>query len=158
MTTQTTQSKQYDIRNARTADAGAILALLEASDLPTVGVVDALSGFLVAESNGTIVAVVGVEPCSSEFALLRSTAVHPAWRNHGLGRKLVERAIASARAERIEALYLLTTTAEDYFPSFGFVRVARESVPESVRATDEFRSACPASAVAMALSLSQAAT
>jgi amino-acid N-acetyltransferase len=57
--------------------------------------------------------------------------------------------IAAAEARGLHALYLLTTTAEHYFPSFGFKKVAREEVPEAVRATDEFTRACPASAVAM---------
>jgi amino-acid N-acetyltransferase len=49
----------------------------------------------------------------------------------------------------LQALYLLTTTAERYFPSFGFSVTTREKVPDAVRDTVEFRSACPASAVVM---------
>ena len=67
------------------------------------------------------------------------------WRGRGLGRRLVERAIAEAEAKRYEALYLLTTTAERYFPSFGFEPIERSDVPASIKATEEFRSACPAS-------------
>ena len=48
-----------------------------------------------------------------------------------------------------KALYLLTTTAESYFPSFGFAPTSREAVPEDVRATAEFQGACPASAAVM---------
>lgn len=47
------------------------------------------------------------------------------------------------------AVYLLTTSAESYFPKFGFVRVTREHVPASVKESIEFRSACPASAIVM---------
>ena len=57
--------------------------------------------------------------------------------------------IADAEARGIRALYLLTTMAERYFPSFGFRQVGRESVPADLRATAEFQSACPASAVVM---------
>ena len=63
---------------------------------------------------------------------------------------LVNRAIADAESRGIRALYLLTTTAEHYFPSFGFAKVERATIPETVRATKEFTHACPASAVAMA--------
>ena len=121
-----------------------------------VGVAEALSQFLVAESGDGIVGVVGLESCCDRYALLRSTAVHDDWRGRGLGRKLVERAIAEAEAQGIDALYLLTTTAESYFPSFGFARVSRDEVPSEVKATDEFQSACPASATVMTLSLSKA--
>ena len=69
--------------------------------------------------------------------------------DEGLGRALVSRAIAEAEARGIRALYLLTTTAERYFPSFGFERVERDAVPAEVLGTAEFRHACPATATAM---------
>jgi amino-acid N-acetyltransferase len=46
-------------------------------------------------------------------------------------------------------VFLLTTTAERFFPQFGFEQIDREQVPPSVRASVEFRSACPASAIVM---------
>jgi N-acetylglutamate synthase-like GNAT family acetyltransferase len=61
--------------------------------------------------------------------------------------------IADAEARGIRGLYLLTTTAEHYFPSFGFRAMPREQVPPDVRDTAEFREACPASAVVMARQL-----
>jgi amino-acid N-acetyltransferase len=47
-------------------------------------------------------------------------------------------------------------TAEHYFPRFGFERIERGAVPEAISETLEFRSACPASAVAMARPLGTA--
>ena len=61
--------------------------------------------------------------------------------------------IAEAESRGIKALYLLTTTAERYFPSFGFVTPSRERVPDEVKQSVEFREACPASATVMALEL-----
>lgn len=136
------------IRRASRGDLRGIERLLVASHLPTDGVADALGGFFVAEHEGTLVGVVGVEACSG-YGLLRSTAVSPEWRGRGLGRQLVKRAIADSEANGVQALYLLTTTAEQYFPSFGFVTTTRASVPDAVRRTSEFTSACPASAVVM---------
>lgn len=104
---------------------------------------------MVATDGNELVGVVGVEPCGTKYGLLRSAVVASRWRGKGVGRDLVERVIADARGRGVEALYLLTTTAEDYFPSFGFSRTTREEVPEAVRATDEFREACPASAAVM---------
>jgi N-acetylglutamate synthase-like GNAT family acetyltransferase/SAM-dependent methyltransferase len=146
-------TQPYTIRPATTDDLPGVIALLEASSLPTVGVAEALRGFLVAEREGTIIGSVGIETCCEQYALLRSTAVSDDWRGRGLGRRLVESAIAAAEAKGVEALYLLTTTAESYFPSFGFERIRRDDVPAPIRATDEFRSACPASATVMTLSL-----
>ena len=136
------------IRPATPDDLPGIEALLVASSLPTAGVATALGAFLVAEHDDSIVGVVGVEQCC-DYGLLRSTAVDSAWRSRGLGRQLVERAIASAESKGLRALYLLTTTAEHYFPSFGFAVTTREAVPDPVRESVEFTSACPASAVVM---------
>ncbi|MEO5566969.1 MAG: arsenic resistance N-acetyltransferase ArsN2, partial [Gemmatimonadaceae bacterium] len=140
------------IRRATTGDFDAVSGLLKDSSLPLDGVPQSLDGFLVAESNGALVGVAGLESCSDN-ALLRSVAVRPEWRSKGLGRSLVKRVIAEAEQRGIHGLYLLTTTAEHYFPSFGFQKVARDDVPADVRETEEFRSACPASATAMTLAL-----
>ena len=59
------------------------------------------------------------------------------------------RVISDAEARGTNALFLLTTTAERYFPSFGFHEVARDAVPDDIKATAEFREACPASATVM---------
>ncbi|MBA2627099.1 MAG: GNAT family N-acetyltransferase, partial [Gemmatimonadales bacterium] len=83
--------------------------------------------------------------------LLRSVAVDPAWRGRGLARKLTAHAIDAARTLGIDDIYLLTTTAEDYFPRLGFEPIAREAVPAGVRESVEFKGACPASAAAMRL-------
>ncbi len=143
------------LRQATLGDEPAVAALLDAARLPLDGMLEALPCFVVAEDDGAIVGVAGIEACgvTGEHALLRSVAVDPAWRARGLGRALVMRAIADADARGAKALYLLTTTAEGYFPSFGFRITTRDAVPEDVRATKEFRDACPASATVMSLSL-----
>ncbi len=136
------------LRSARPDDLAAVARLLTASNLPLDGVAEALSDFVVAEAGDALVGVAGLEVCG-DHALLRSVAVDPAWRAHGIGRALVTRVISDAEARGIRGLYLLTTTAERYFPSFGFRPIGREAVPDDVRATAEFRGACPASATVM---------
>ena len=139
------------LRLATDHDAGAVEQLLTASHLPLDGVREALRCFVVAYDNGQLVGVAGIEACgvSGEHALLRSVAVDPSWRSRGLGRTLVNRAIALAEERGAKALYLLTTTADRYFPSFGFETTTRDKVPEDVQATAEFKGACPASATVM---------
>ena len=156
MTQAVSEDVSVVLRAATTADLPNIFGLLTASELPTVGVAESLAGFSVAEHAGKIVGVIGLETCCRQFALLRSTAVAPEYRKHGIGRRLVERAIADAEAKGFSALYLLTTTAETYFPSFGFTRVSRDVVPDAVKATEEFSSACPSSATVMTLGLEHA--
>ena len=136
------------VRPAMVTDLAAIERLLTASGLPLDGVRDALDGFAVAQADNDLVGVAGLEVCCDN-ALLRSVAVAPEWRSHGLGRALVTRVISDAEARGIRALYLLTTTAERYFPTFGFRQITRDDVPDDVRGTAEFQSACPASATVM---------
>ena len=148
----TTQYGDASLRPASSKDLPRVEKLLTDSKLPLDGVKESLKDFLVAEANGDIVGVAGLEVCCDD-ALLRSVAVRPEWRSKGVGRALVTRAIAEAESRGLRALYLLTTTAEHYFPSFGFAKVDRAAIPEPVRATKEFTSACPASAVAMSRQL-----
>lgn len=136
------------IRAATASDFPAIERLLTASGLPLDGVREALPSFVVAEADGDLVGVAGLEPCRDN-ALLRSVAVSDAWRSRRVGRALVERVIADAESRGVHALYLLTTTAERWFPSFGFQSIARDAAPADIRATAEFRGACPASAAVM---------
>lgn len=138
------------LRRAMPSDLSRVQALLTDNQLPLDGLDRALECFIVAEEGSALVGVAGTERCGKgEHALLRSVAVAESWKGRGLGRALVTRAIADAEARGAKALYLLTTTAEQYFPSFGFRPTARESVPSDVAATVEFASACPASAVVM---------
>ena len=146
----TTTPGRPAIRAATLADLPGVEALLRASDLPLAGVRDALSGFIVADDCGTIVGVAGLEVYDG-YALLRSVAVAPEWRSRGLGRELVQRMIAEADARGLESIHLLTTTADRYFPSFGFTKISRAQVPQRLQAAEEFVSACPASATVMRL-------
>lgn len=136
------------LRSAEPADLTAVEKLLTASGLPIDGVSEALATFVVAEAGSEVVGVAGLEVCCDN-ALLRSVAVRPEWRSHGVGRALVTRVIADAESRGLRALYLLTTTAERYFPSFGFHTIARDEVPADIRETAEFRDCCPASATVM---------
>jgi N-acetylglutamate synthase-like GNAT family acetyltransferase len=145
------------VRSATGADLPHVERLLRGSGLPTEGVPELIAthpaDFLVGEvaaADGSphTVAVAGLE-VHGPFALLRSTAVDPTWRAQGVGDRLTRGLIALAESRSVEALYLLTTTAEDYFPRFGFTRVSRDEVPEAIAATSEFRTACPQSAAVM---------
>jgi N-acetylglutamate synthase-like GNAT family acetyltransferase len=136
------------VRSAAPEDLAAVEQLLAASGLPLDGVPEAFGTFVVAEAGADLVGVAGLEVCCDN-ALLRSVAVRPEWRSHGVGRALVTRVIADAEARGLRALYLLTTTAERYFPSFGFRPISRDDVPAEIRETAEFREACPASATVM---------
>jgi len=157
MTTQVKNGHCVELRTANARDLPAVLALLGNAKLPTAGVADQPSQFIVAESEGRLVGVVGLE-VYGDSALLRSAAVQEDWRSSGVGRVLVERALDVARARGLNDVFLLTTTAENYFPRFGFACVSRDSVAKGVQSSIEFQEACPASATVMRKSLREGAT
>jgi amino-acid N-acetyltransferase len=70
-------------------------------------------------------------------------------RSRGIGKQLVSHAENEARALGVSNMYLLTTTAEPFFSSLGYVKADREQAPEGIRATREFSSICPASSAFM---------
>jgi len=125
-----------------------IRALLERLQLPIAGVDEHLPTMLVAREDEQIVGTAGVE-LYADGALLRSVAVEPRWQGKQLGHQLTDAALHLATTCGANTDFLLTTTAERFFPQFGFEQIDREQVPPSVRASVEFRSACPASAIVM---------
>ena len=136
------------IEKARPDDLADLLRLLEQNLLPIDGLGDHLATALVARKNGQLVGSAALE-IYPDGALLRSVAVAPALHGLGLGRELTEAAIRLALERRAPAIYLLTTTAEQFFPRFGFERISRREVPAAVRASVEFTSACPSTATVM---------
>ena len=144
--------KSIAIEPADARDRDAILALLDRVHLPQDGLADRFDHAFIAKHNGTIVGSAVLE-MYADGALLRSVAVDPALQGSGLGAQLTSTAIARAIELRVPALYLLTTTAERFFPRFGFAPIARDDVPAGLRESVEFRSACPASAIVMKKSL-----
>ncbi len=126
-----------------------VLDLLRSSSLPVAGVEEHLDSFLVARDEaGRLVGTIGLE-VYGEVGLLRSLAVRSDRRSAGVGTELVERLMVLAREKKIGTVYLLTTTAETYFPRFGFACVPREQADSRLAVSEELRGACPSSAILM---------
>ena len=136
------------IRAAAAGDLASIESLLAAAKLPLSGVAEHFANFIVAERAGRVVGVIGLERYG-DAALLRSAVTAPDVRGSGIGRALVAELEAQAAARGVRELILLTETAQDWFPKFGYERIAREAAPAAVQASAEFTGACPASAIAM---------
>lgn len=144
-----------EIAPARPDDFPAVADLVRQASLPLDGLREHMGAALVARSareKEQIVGAVALELYGRE-ALLRSLVVAAAWRGRGLGLELAEAALALARSRGVERVFLLTETAAGFFPRLGFEPVERSAIPASVQQSVELRSACPASALAMALSL-----
>jgi amino-acid N-acetyltransferase len=140
------------IRDAQPSDLQVVAALLSANDLPVDGVAENFSSFIVAEDTSGIAGAIGLENYGS-CALLRSAVVGAEHRGSGVGRRLVEAVLERAKESGVEEIYLLTTTAEEYFPRFGFQRTSRSVVPAPVTQSVEFKGACCETATVMMRSM-----
>jgi len=137
-----------DIERTVAGDGPSLLQLLRDAELPVDGLLDHLETAFVARVDGRVVGCAALE-VYEDGALLRSVAVAPTVQGRGIGRRLTDAAITLAESLGLPAVYLLTTSAEHYFPKLAFVPITRAQVPASVQESVEFRSACPASAIVM---------
>jgi arsenate reductase len=140
------------LRPACELDWPSIEALLKVNSLPIDGVREHLGAYIVATADDMVVGTAGVE-LYGEAGLLRSVAVLPEWQKQGIGTVMLERIVADARTRGLSRMYLLTTTAADYFAGLGFTLQPRDSAPAALQVSAEFRGACPASAVLMVRSI-----
>ena len=143
------------MRNAVSADLPAILELLSVNHLPDAGVADHIEHFILEfDDQHRLIGCAGLE-LHGTSALLRSVAVNADQRSSGLGARLVKAQLEAARGLHATSVSLLTTTAETYFPRFGFEIVPRSKLPAELNNSLELRGACPDSAICLHLSLEQ---
>lgn len=126
--------------------------LLKATQLPTDDLQDkdyqqGIQLFTL-ELDEQTVGVVGLE-LHGNSALVRSLAIAESERGQGLGVLLLKHAEAAAQILGIQELYLLTTTAVDFFQRLGYEAVDRSTAPPSIAQSKQFAGICPASATFM---------
>ena len=130
-------------------DVSAVKQLLSASSLPIEDITaQPLQHFFGRGSGPELEGVIGLE-LFGEVALLRSLAVASSRRGSGVGSGLVAYAERHARDQGVQSLYLLTTTAEQFFLRRGYARIQREDAPAAIKGTKEFSGICPASSAFM---------
>jgi amino-acid N-acetyltransferase len=126
-----------------------IKQLLAGCDLIYEDITTALiKHFLLGWDGPRLIAVVGLE-IKNHGALLRSLAVDAGYRNRSIATGLVDKIEDYAKSLKVDALYLLTMTAEDFFKKRDYRLTARDSVPVGIQGTTEFKNLCPASAACM---------
>lgn len=126
--------------------------LLEDNDLPTRDVRAKSECFYVGYDDDRPIGAGGVEVHGSH-GLLRSIVVEQDLRGEGLGTGLCRALERRARKQGLESLYLLTTTAPEFFEDRGFEEVERTDAPGDIRGTTQFDHLCPESATCMRKSL-----
>ena len=142
------QVDPFLIEPQRTRDRPHVRELLQRSGLPVDDLDTSPIDVLVMREAGQVVGVVGLQ--STEGAgLLRSLAVLPTLHGQGRGGALVAAAERLAEQHGIDDVYLLTDSVPGFFALHDYLRVPRAAVPPGIRATAQFASLCPQTAVCM---------
>jgi amino-acid N-acetyltransferase len=147
---------EHDVRPANNEDLEDISTLLKSCNLPVDGIEECLDSTLIIKNGYKLIACAALE-LYGKSALLRSVAVDKNYRSTGLGIKITKAILEKAKNLDITNIYLLTETADKFFPRFNFQVVSRDKVPADVKTSLEFTSLCPESAVAMQLELKESA-
>jgi amino-acid N-acetyltransferase len=123
------------------------IALLNKNNLPTEDISDK-TGLFVLEEENKVIGTIALEHDNSD-ALLRSLGVSEEKRGTGLGKELVAFIEDYARKQGLQNIYLLTTTAANFFAKRDYHVIDRNSVSQFIKNTSEYCSVCPASATVM---------
>lgn len=145
------------LRRADADSIGAVEQLLERNDLPASDVRSSPTNFFIGvdpeQRDGERVVGVGGIEAYPPHGLLRSVVVKRSDRGKGYGTALCDELEQFAREEGVETLYLLTTTAAEFFADRGYVPTDRDAVPDVIQATTEFAELCPDSATCLSREL-----
>lgn len=121
--------------------------LLKINNLPTEDIDANVELFGIFEDE-KLIATAGLEKYES-IGLLRSVSTMLEVRGKGFGKIITAETENYALQNGISEMYLLTTTAKDFFAKDGYALVNREGVPEEIKQTKQFSSVCPSSATIM---------
>ena len=138
---------EYKLIVANESSRADILSLLAESDLPTSDL-DETKLLFACINNGDVVGTGGLE-LFKDCGLLRSVCVRTGMQKRGLGKLIVHELEQVAAHKGIHLLYLLTTTAKDFFMKEDYTIVDRGDVPAEIKNTTQFSSVCPSTATVM---------
>jgi amino-acid N-acetyltransferase len=126
------------VRPARTGDVPAIRALVDTYaakgillDKPTVTLYEDVPEFLVAELDDDVVGCGALHVLWADLAEVRTLAVDPAARGHGVGHRLLDGLVERARALDVDRVFCLTFEVS-FFAAHGFRRYTATAVEPGV--------------------------
>ena len=132
------------LRRARTRDVRAIRSLVDRYvdarillKKESVQLYEDIQDFWVADDGDRVVGCGALHPLWEDLAEIRTVAVDPSVRGHGVGRMIVERLIATVRELGIARVFVLTFERE-FFAAFGFREI--EGTPVTAEVYAELRS------------------
>lgn len=146
------QNKDF-FREAKSAyEQSKVKEMLEANKLPVDDISEKTNLFMLTRK-GKLIGTGGLEMLG-DTALIRSVSTDENLRGQGLGKYLVDELEQAAIRAGVQTLYLVTTSADQFFTKLGYTVTNRDSLPDVVKQQRQLKDVCPASAVVMSKSLS----
>lgn len=125
-----------------------VLVLLSLANLPIRDIDENVELFSL-EMDSEIIGTAGLE-IFGRIGLLRSLSVLESQKGKGYGLLIVQKLESYVKTKNIKALYLLTSTAKDFFETkCKYELIERINVPIEIQNSQQFASICPSSAVIM---------
>jgi amino-acid N-acetyltransferase len=90
-----------------------------------------IANFIVLEEDGNLMSCLALEKYGPDLAEIRSLAVHPEARGRGVGSKMIDFALTTARRRAISRVFAVTQ-APAFFLHLGFEAVQRESLAKKI--------------------------
>ncbi len=92
---------------------------------------DSIENWVVAEENASVLGCGSLAEMGPTLSEVRSLAVTPEYRKHGIGAQIVAALMDEARARGVPTVFALTR-AVAFFENLGFTVTVREDFPEKV--------------------------
>lgn len=128
------------IRRARTSDVPTIKGLVDwyagkiLLEKNLVTLYEAVQEFWVAELDEEVIGCGALHVMWSDLGEVRTVAVHPKVKGHGVGHAIVDRLVQVARELQLQRVFVLTFETE-FFGKHGFVEI--EGTPVTAEVYDE---------------------
>lgn len=144
-------SKDFNITLAEQGDFLHLHEILIENGLPTAGVDFGKGNYYIANGQ-ELMGIIGAEQYGTAV-MLRSLAIKPQFKKMGIAKQLINYALQQLKDTDVTDIYLITNTAEQYMTRYGFVRIERDKVPNTVLAVSALADVCPLSSICMHLQL-----
>ncbi|MEO6539477.1 MAG: arsenic resistance N-acetyltransferase ArsN2 [Ferruginibacter sp.] len=124
-----------------------VLQLLQAQKLPVADINEASLLYLLLDEDRAI-GTAGLD-IFDDCAMLRSVSVIAGVQRKGYGSSANIQIEKLAKESGINCMYLITTTAKEFFEHQGYCVIERETAPDAIKQTAQFSGLCPSTAVVM---------
>lgn len=143
-----------EFRKVHEQETARVIEELSKAGLPVADISDKVTLFGLFDGKNTLAAIAGIE-IYGDCGLLRSVCVPASMQGRGFGKQVVNELERYGRGASIRSLYLLTTTASDFFLKAGYHLADRSTAPQAIQQTAEFAGLCPSTAAFMCKNLAE---